>query len=121
MTVDQLIDLEITARGLIEQLQREIKDSEADTAAISPDAAIGRISRQDSMLLQETAKEAVRRKHLRLKLLHEALQKMDDGTYGTCHNCGAEIEYERLDAQPDTQLCAKCARGSSHGLRSSSH
>ena len=109
MTVDQLIDLEIKARDLIEQLQREIKDSEPDIAAISPDAAIGRISRQDSMLLQETAKEAVRRKHLRLKLLHEALQKMDEGTYGTCHNCGAEIDFARLDAQPETQLCASCA------------
>ena len=109
ITVDQLIELEIKARAVIEQLHREIKDSEADTAAVSPDSAIGRISRQDSMLLQETAKEAVRRKHLRLKLLHEALSKMDEGTYGTCHNCGAEIEYDRLDAQPETQLCAKCA------------
>ena len=34
---------------------------------------------------------------------------MDEGTYGACHNCGAEIEYDRLDAQPETQLCAKCA------------
>lgn len=61
------------------------------------------------MLMQETAKEAVRRKHLRLKLLHEALQKMDEGTFGTCHNCRAEIEWARLDAQPEAQLCAKCA------------
>ena len=61
ITVDQLIELEIKARELIDQLQREIKESEADTAAVSPDSAIGRISRQDSMLLQETAKEAVRR------------------------------------------------------------
>lgn len=109
MTVDQIIELEIKARELIEQLQREIKDSGADTAAVSPDSAIGRISRQDSMLAQETAKEAVRRKHLRLKLLHEALNKMDEGTYGICPNCGDEIDHARLESQPEALLCARCA------------
>jgi RNA polymerase-binding transcription factor DksA len=34
-----------------------------------------------------------------------ALQKMDDGTYGTCEVCGKEISEPRLEAMPATRYC----------------
>ena len=37
-----------------------------------------------------------------------ALSKLDDGTYGTCENCGQEIPYERLEAIPSARLCVNC-------------
>ena len=39
-----------------------------------------------------------------------ALQRLDDGTYGTCSACGARIPEERLQAVPYATLCLDDAR-----------
>lgn len=38
-----------------------------------------------------------------------ALEKLDDGSYGRCENCGTEIAEPRLDAMPATRYCIECA------------
>lgn len=40
-----------------------------------------------------------------LREIDLALARIDDGTYGTCTVCGAEIPRERLDAVPYASLC----------------
>ena len=40
-----------------------------------------------------------------------ALERMDAGDYGTCANCGAAIERDRLEALPYATLCMDCKRG----------
>jgi len=37
-----------------------------------------------------------------------ALQRLDEGTYGTCARCGREIAVERLEALPYATLCITC-------------
>ncbi len=37
-----------------------------------------------------------------------ALQKVENGTYGTCERCGEEIPAERLEAVPTAALCVGC-------------
>ncbi len=44
-----------------------------------------------------------------------ALAKLDDGTYGTCDQCGEPIGEERLRAMPDAVLCVQCASASRVG------
>jgi RNA polymerase-binding protein DksA len=39
-----------------------------------------------------------------------ALQRIDDGTYGVCANCGKQIAPERLEARPWATLCIDCQR-----------
>jgi RNA polymerase-binding protein DksA len=39
-----------------------------------------------------------------------ALRRIEDGTYGTCANCGKEIAVGRLEAHPWASLCIDCAR-----------
>ena len=39
--------------------------------------------------------------------VERALQKLDDGTYGTCEACGEAIEAERLEAVPAARFCVK--------------
>jgi RNA polymerase-binding transcription factor DksA len=41
--------------------------------------------------------------------VHEALHRIDAGTYGRCEECGQEIPRERLDALPYARFCTKCA------------
>lgn len=46
---------------------------------------------------------------LELRMIEAALKRMDEGEYGFCVKCGAEIEKERLDAVPYTPHCRNCA------------
>ena len=40
--------------------------------------------------------------------IDEALERIDDGSYGRCEECGGEIGIERLKARPVTTLCIDC-------------
>lgn len=40
--------------------------------------------------------------------IREALQRIDDGTFGECENCGEQIGLKRLRARPVTTLCIDC-------------
>ena len=37
-----------------------------------------------------------------------SLEKMDQGTYGTCDACGGKIVAQRLEALPFATLCLSC-------------
>jgi RNA polymerase-binding protein DksA len=39
-----------------------------------------------------------------------ALKRIEDGTYGVCVTCGAQISPERLEAMPWATLCIDCKR-----------
>ena len=41
--------------------------------------------------------------------IKQALGRIENGTYGTCSKCGADIGRERLDARPIATRCIKCA------------
>ncbi|HET9769539.1 MAG TPA: TraR/DksA C4-type zinc finger protein [Acidimicrobiia bacterium] len=43
--------------------------------------------------------------------IEEALRLFDDGAYGRCSGCAAEISYERLEAVPAAQRCVSCQSG----------
>ncbi len=94
---------------MIAELEDEITRAAGDIAAVSPDNAIGRLSRQDSMQQQEMAKAGVRRREERIDALHEALRRMDEGTYATCARCREEIEFSRLQLAPELRFCAACS------------
>jgi DnaK suppressor protein len=40
--------------------------------------------------------------------IKEALERIEDGTFGICERCGEPISDKRLEARPVTTLCIKC-------------
>ena len=44
-----------------------------------------------------------------LERIDRALEKVAEGTYGTCDVCGKEIPPARLEAQPESAVCVTCA------------
>jgi RNA polymerase-binding transcription factor len=50
-----------------------------------------------------------------LAAIDGALARIEDGTYGTCVNCGAQIAPERLEAMPWATLCIDCKRKEERG------
>ncbi len=62
-----------------------------------------------------------------LRKIDEALNRMDDGNYGCCDSCGANIGFKRLECRPVTDMCIDCKEeqeksenGSVHGRQSKS-
>ncbi|MEM6705459.1 MAG: TraR/DksA family transcriptional regulator [Acidobacteriota bacterium] len=51
-----------------------------------------------------------------LILIEEALQRLDDGTFGICLNCGTQIAEERLQAVPWAKYCIDCQELLERGL-----
>lgn len=43
-----------------------------------------------------------------IRKIQAALQRIEDGTYGVCEECGEEISLARLKARPVTRLCIQC-------------
>lgn len=43
-----------------------------------------------------------------LSKIDEALERIEDGSYGICEECGEAISVERLLARPVTTMCIEC-------------
>jgi RNA polymerase-binding protein DksA len=44
-----------------------------------------------------------------LSAIETALERLEEGTYGCCEECGAKIPKARLTAIPYSALCVRCA------------
>jgi len=42
--------------------------------------------------------------------IKEALERIENGSYGICEECGEEISEARLKARPVTTLCIECKK-----------
>jgi RNA polymerase-binding transcription factor len=65
-------------------------------------------------LLEHLSFDAVERERKLLKEIDAALERIKEGTYGTCEHCGTEIALRRLRAVPWARYCLICAE---HGER----
>ncbi len=43
-----------------------------------------------------------------IKKINESLNRLEEGEYGYCENCGVEIGIQRLEARPTAELCIDC-------------
>jgi len=46
--------------------------------------------------------------------IEQALHRMDVGSYGTCVDCGDEIDLARLEAYPTARRCVSCQSRREH-------
>lgn len=51
-----------------------------------------------------------------LRLIEEALERLHQGTYGSCLNCGEPISAKRLSAIPWARYCVNCQTLKEQGL-----
>jgi DnaK suppressor protein len=42
--------------------------------------------------------------------INEALERIEEGSFGICESCGEDISEERLKARPVTTLCIDCKK-----------
>ncbi|MHB8900335.1 MAG: TraR/DksA family transcriptional regulator [Thermoguttaceae bacterium] len=51
-----------------------------------------------------------------LDQIEAALERIEDGDYGSCEECGCRIPKTRLNALPYATMCVKCASHLEEGL-----
>jgi DnaK suppressor protein len=82
---------------------RELADEELDSREIEMVENAAEL--WDARVLSSVGNAASRS----LRSVRDALRRLEDGRYGRCEICGAEIEQERLVAVPETDRCLGCA------------
>lgn len=95
-------------RGMLEQQRRFRLDQLAELQAGDPSGPLCDKDRHIADSLTTGARTALRD-------VVEALQRMDDGRYGSCRLCGSPLEIERLEVLPQVGLCMGCQRSEQGG------
>jgi DnaK suppressor protein len=91
---------------------RQIARGETDTVMLDQQS-VGRLSRMDALQRQAMGAEQERRRGHDLQRINAALQRLDDGEFGACVNCGEDIAEGRLEVDPAAALCIRCAQSGS--------
>lgn len=91
-----------------EETDRQFAELEEMSQPVSPDPAIGRLTRQDAMQQQQMTLESRRRLELRRTQLQTALKRIDNNTFGVCVLCKKPIAEARLEMLPESPLCVPC-------------
>lgn len=109
LTAEQVSELRSELLRLLERLERSMKVTGEAMAPVQLDqTTVGRLSRIDSIQSQEMAKSLQEREQIQLAQIHDALRRMEEGTYGVCARCGAAIPFGRLLVVPESPTCAEC-------------
>ncbi|CAN5375958.1 TraR/DksA C4-type zinc finger protein [soil metagenome] len=94
--------LETSLTAELQAMMQASVGSNADDEHDPEGATIAFERAQAQALLEQT--------RARLAGLRHAVERLDDGTYGTCAACGGQIAPERLLARPAASTCIRCAR-----------
>jgi len=89
--------------------QSSIKDLIELTQPISPENAIGRISRMDAINNKTINDASLLKSKEKLKNLKIALEKLDTSDFGICIKCKGVIPIGRIMLMPHANKCVKCA------------
>ena len=106
-----------TKRAEIKQrIKTEIHDTKEKVAAlriltkpISPDNAVGRLSRMEAIGTKAINETALRNAIQKLGRLQHALTRIDEPDFGSCYECGEPIPIGRILLMPEATLCVGCA------------
>ena len=93
----------------IEKTEREIVELKELTKPISPENAIGRVSRMDAINNKTINESALRQAEDRLKRLNYALDVSKTDQFGKCIRCGTPIQEGRMLLMPESLKCVRCS------------
>ncbi len=91
----------------IAELDRSVASAERDARALGAKTADALDQAAQEYEKQAVLHKATADRQLRKNLM-QALERIREGTFGECANCGGEIEPKRLEALPWARYCIKC-------------
>ena len=108
--------MELDKKAIAEKIREEIVKTKVDinylkenTKPISPENAIGRISRMDAINNKSVNEASLKSAQDKLQKLEKALSKVDDSKFGICIKCKKPIPLGRIMLMPHANKCVNCA------------
>jgi DnaK suppressor protein len=95
--VEQKAELERSVLATVQQG----REAEAENRIDPADQAV--MSYQRELIFSQGTN-----KHTQLSLVRLALERLENGSYGECLDCGEVIASKRLEAVPWTPYCIRC-------------
>ena len=118
-------------KRLLEERKRVLKElgNYSETFGATPQSADGDLSSY-SFHMADQGTDAMEREKAFLFAsqegrflwhIDEALRRLyrSPETFGKCHNCGQDIDFDRLDALPHARLCITCKQREEDGKKQS--
>jgi DnaK suppressor protein len=108
---EQLLDMRTKLLHEMDLEAKAEREGNKDEGLDAYDLASEERDREISFILSD-------REHSKIRNIDDALERMQEGSYGVCDSCGLEIAEERLSAMPFTRLCRDCQQEHEREARS---
>jgi DnaK suppressor protein len=95
--------------GMVERTEDYGREADRDVSQDPADKASNSYTKE-LLFSQSTNERNI------LRLIEEAIDRISEGIYGDCINCGEEISQKRLDAIAWTPHCIRCQELLEQGL-----
>ncbi len=93
----------------IELVKDQIIRLEKLVKPITPDVAVGRLSRMEAISTKSVNEAALVTAKLKISGLQTALSNIDEPEFGLCFECGEDIPLGRILLLPEAKMCVRCA------------
>lgn len=98
---DLLLKKRLALRSAERHLDDGIKSEAENRSGDSTDIAEADYEQEKSLFMKTRTQDE-------LRLINSALERIEQGDYGECSQCGDEIPTKRLAIQPYSLLCIEC-------------
>jgi DnaK suppressor protein len=113
---ERLLALRARLRGDVSQmadaaLKKRRSEANGDLSSMPihmADIGTDNFEQEFTLSLMQTEEET-------LDLVEASLERIEEGTYGQCEECGVKIPKTRLNAIPYASLCVRCAAQQEQG------
>ena len=90
--------------------KKKIKEYSELSKPISPENAIGRISRMDAINNKSVVEAALRESEKKLDDLKYVESQINEEYFGLCMKCKTSIPIGRILFRPQSKYCVNCAK-----------
>jgi DnaK suppressor protein len=100
--------LEDRRREILSEVQSRIKDVRAEGASGISTGVVDAVETSEADIQEDIEFALIQMKAETLQRINEALDRLHEGHYGRCFECGDEISEARLRALPFAVRCKDC-------------
>ncbi len=99
-----------------QELRRTVTRTQQDGRSADEDTAQDIADRAASSYTKEFLFSQSNNDRGLLQLVEEAIQRLEEGRFGLCVQCGGEMQHKRLEAVPWARHCIPCQEKQEQGL-----
>jgi len=100
--------LEERRRQILSQVHEKIRDVRTENVSGKVNTVLDPGESSEAGIQEDIEFALIQMKAETLHKINEALQRLEEGAYGNCFECGEEISRQRLRALPFAVRCIEC-------------